>query len=305
MTEQQQMSPEEAKLRQEVAQEVYGDTVAADDLPLPATAVDSDANDDAADRDTAEAQPKDDDMWTGLNPALRDSFEAMRTKLEDIGTIATRLKQAESRIGGITNTLHEERKAREASTQRARQPEGKAAPTSEEIAAAAESDELLNELKEEFPAFADIIDAQTQKIADQQARIDDLEAKIGSNGGQGALTDKTLRQMREELRVEMRHPDWEQVVKSQEYDEWARTQPLDIIDKMNSDKAEDAIAVLDAYKAQTKGAKSPEQIENERKKRLSQSELPAQKSGRKPVVADDNLTDEQYRDKLEKELWQG
>ena len=164
---------------------------------------------------------------------------------------------------------------------------------------------MLNELKEEFPAFADIIDAQAQKIADQQARIDDLEAKIGSDGGQGALTDKTLRQMREELRVEMRHPDWEQVVKSQEYDEWARTQPLDIIDKMNSDKAEDAIAVLDAYKAQTKGAKSPEQIENERKKRLSQSELPAQKSGRKPVVADDNLTDEQYRDKLEKELWQG
>jgi hypothetical protein len=231
---------------------------------------------------------------------LRERFESMDKRLENYDAMTERVKQAESRIGGITNKLHE---AEEAATTIKKGKDD--APSEEDIAAAAESEESWTELVDEFPIWAEAIDkrlaVESAKYGKSLETIEGLKKKIDALVPGTGKED--LARVREELRVEIRHPDWEKTIKSKEYGEWFLKQPADIQAKGGSVKAADAIEVLDLHKDHTSGeGKTPAQIEAERKKRLTNSELPSGQH-RAPTISEDDMTEEEYRKKVGQEEW--
>ena len=284
--EERELTPEQAQEeRNEAAKAVFGDDAELDNLP--------DEPEEKL-RKEPDEEEEEEDPWAGVSPALREQFESMSKRLEDAATLAERLKQAESRIGGITNELHNAKQAAK---------EAEKAPTQKEIDAAAEDEESWNELKEEFPVWADAID---HRLAAESAKFKDLQEKIESLKMEYPTeeADKKLERMREELRVEIRHPGWEKTVRSKEYGEWFTKQPADIQEKANSIQSSDAIEVLDAYvKHKTKSGKTPAQIEEGRKKRLTNSELPSSSSRRVAKKSYDDMSDEEYRNKIADEVW--
>ena len=275
------MTEEEAQAeRDEIAAEVFGESPAVPSAPV------------------VEKEPEPDpdpepDPWAGVNPALRDQFESMGKRLEDYDTMAARLKQAESRIGGITNRLHEAE---------AKKKEADAAPTQEEIDAAAESEELLDELKAEFPVWGSVFDQHQARVENLNEKVDKLTEALGNNGNSG-LPDEKLSRMREELRVEIKHPDWENTVHSDEYRTWFSSQPAAVQEKANSVLSKDAIEVLDSFNKHIKSGGSLADIEDKRKKRLAGSQLPSPRGSRTVVKSNDDLTDDEYRDKVAAEFW--
>ena len=288
--EERELTPEQAQEeRTAAAKEVFGDDTELDNLPIePEEKLRQEP-----DEEEPEGEPEE-DPWAGVSPALREQFESMSKRLEQTSVLEQRLKQAESRIGGITNELHESKKALK---------EAEKAPTQKEIDAAAESQESWNELKEEFPVWADAIDhrlaAESAKFKDLQEKIESLKMEYPTDEA-----DKKLERMREELRVEIRHPGWEKTVRSKEYGEWFAKQPADIQEKANSIQSADAIEVLDSYvKHKAGGGKTPAQIEDGRKKRLTNSELPSSSSRRVAKKSYDDMSDEEYRDKIADEVW--
>jgi len=285
--EEKELTPEQAQEeRNAAAKEVFGDDTELDNLP--------DEPEEKVRQEPDKEEEEIDDPWAGVSPALREQFESMSKRLEDAATLAERLKQAESRIGGITNELHNSKKALK---------EAEKAPTQKEIDAAAEDEESWNELKEEFPVWADAID---RRLAAESAKFKDLQEKIESLKTEYPTeeADNKLERLREELRVEIRHPGWEKTVRSKEYGEWFTKQPADIQEKANSVQSSDAIEVLDAYvKHKKNGGKTPAQIEEGRKKRLTNSELPSSNSRRVAKKSYDDMSDEEYRNKIADEVW--
>lgn len=248
-----------------------------------------------------------DDPWAGVSPALRSQFESLRTKVADYDTIANRLKQAESRIGSITNQLHQAKKTADDA-----QKKLDSAPTPEQMQAAAESKKKWDSLKEDYPEWASVIDDrlnEERKIAqDAIKRSEQLEQKISSLENNVSKPDELaaakneIGRLREEIKIFIKHPDWETLKDDGDFQKFVASRP-DLLEKCKSVKSDDAIAVLDEFKA-AKNQKTPEQIAQERDDRLKRSAAPktTQQTNKKPA-SEDEMTNEEYRAKAIREKW--
>lgn len=79
---------------------------------------------------------------------------------------------------------------------------------------------------------------QQQAIAAERKRLEDERRKLQSE--------------REHAKVDAVHPGWRQIVRSPQFDEWFNKQPAAIQNLQNSSRAEDAIALIDAFKRDMK-----------------------------------------------------
>lgn len=292
MDENLEMNEEEKKIREELAAEVF------EGKPAPAAEPEKDEVETQDQGGTPEGQDRaanepEKDHWEGVPAVLKEQLEGITGQLTTLGSIENRLKQAERRIGSIQNEFHNAKQAAQ---------ETKEAPTKEEMAAAAETEEAWEDLKEEYPDWAQAIEA---KLAAQSADIkkhlpDVSEIRQSVSGIKDAMiTDAAL----ERRLVGFAHPGWESTVKSKEYTAWLSGQPADIQHKhYNGASADDAVFVLNKFKEFQSSKKSPEEIEAARNKRLDQSVMPGGKK-KKPPKSEADLSDQEFRAKLAKEYW--
>ena len=290
------MSPEEvAIMRSQVAAEVDADEpkdaspVVSDTKPA-VSQDDYSGNTDPGTGDSA----ADTDQWSGIDPSLRLRFEELSAKIEGFGTTETRLKQAESRIGALTNQLRDAAAAK-APGQQATGPD---LPSQGQMDAAANSTAEWKELEADFPEWAKAID---QRISALKAEIgtspqsptpgisrDDINAEIDSALEIRALTRE--------------FPDWKSTVKTASYKEWLPSLPPTEQAKHNSPKADDAIDLLRAFHKSRGTAKTATEIAEERRQRLITAQTPQGKSLRGPK-AEADLTEAEFRQHAAKEIW--
>jgi hypothetical protein len=259
-------------------------------------------------KETDDQKPKtevivEEDPWAGVNPTLKKEFEDLRTKAGGVDAMAERLKQAESRIGSITNQLHSEKKAAETVTLQ-NQP----APTKEQIAAAAQSDEEWNALKEEFPTWGSAVE---KKFASERAatleEIKALKSEISAlkSGVPSEEVGKKIEEVKIDLAkqmVSLSHKNWEQTVKTPEFGAWLNSQPAEIKQKCESWNIADAISVLDLFDG-SKKKKTAAEIAADRKERLNNSQNPSSGRVRQTAKLPDDMTDDEYRKEVARELW--
>lgn len=270
-----EMQEDERLMREEVAREVFGGE-----------------KDDVDDLETDETvETTDDDPWAGVNPVLRQTLESLQSRLGDIDTINTRLKQAESRIGGAERRLHEARIAAERVSD---------APTAEQLDKASRSAEKMTLLKEEFPEWADVLEDTrnelTGKTAELERRIPDVEALRGSiNEELESRVDAVRKEMAIEA-VRAVHEDLDEIKTSPLFADWVNKQPPDITEKLGSWKPSDAIKVLNSYKDFVANKRPTKTIAAERQQRLESAAADNRKNG-KPIKTKslDDMTDEEYR----------
>lgn len=264
-------------------------------------------NEETAEVITGKKEDEPVDPWAGVNPTLKAEFLTLKEKASLLDQVEARLKQAERRIGSVTNELHEANK-----TAAALKKQAEDAPTEEEIKAAAESDAEWEGLKEAYPEWAGILEKklalEANKTKKQLKEVEDLKNELATikekSGGQsGPSIDEIRADIRKDL-VSQRYPKWEEDVKSQNFGVWIKTQDEETIKKCNSDNPFDAIEVLDKFHNKTTGKnKSAAEIEADRKQRLKNSEVQSNGRVRQPAKKDDDMTELEYRQKAAKEVW--
>jgi len=279
------MTPEEIQeMRREVAKELAAEE-AGGARKLPETS--------GAEIKEPEVADQSGDPWAGVNPTLKIMFDNMQAKVSVLDETQTRLKQAESRIGAMSNEFHAAKKAVENLS---------LAPSKEQMAEAAKSEEEWEQLRGEFPEWADATDKRmnakiaalrkeftkgssgTDKAAEIQQEIAQLKA---------SLKDGTSVEVQKGI-VSYFYPDWEKTIANPEYSEWLKSQPEDLRSKIKSDKAVDAVAVLEAFEKSKSTARSVAEIADERKRRIKTAVNP-QGGKAVPVKSELDMTEAELR----------
>ena len=234
-----------------------------------------------------EPEPEAVDPWAGVPTALRSQIEMISGRLNGLGEIENRLKQTEKRLGGIQNDFYNsQKKAAEV-------------PTATEVAKAAKSSESWENLKTEFPDWADAIEG---KIAEKNANIPDIESLRAK-----VIELENRRQVAQESPedavryVEAWYPNFREIIRSSDYQRWLQTQP-EIIrkDAETSQSSSKAVAILDRYE---RSRNKTETIAASNKQKLEQAvDFPkAPKAPAKKSVED--MSEAEIRQQIQKELW--
>lgn len=279
-----ELSQEEVKLRAEVAAELEAEESGA--APVV----------DAGNVAAAKAKPTvQEDPWVGVNPALKQMFDEMSQKVNAATGNEERLKQAERRIGFLTTDLASAKKAAERVS---------TAPTAEQMAAAAKSDERWESLKADFPEWAEAFDGRFDRKLSEKAN--ELKAEINalkeSRGG-----DKTTEEVEaingkiQEAILTFAKPKWKQTIGSNEWKEWLALQPAETLSLTKSEFAVDAVTAISSFE-QAKAAPSASEIAAARKQRIREAVLP-QGGKAAPVKSEADLTRAELRASIGKEVY--
>lgn len=256
----------EAAWNEEAALLEAGDTSSADATAEPAepqqTDVDSLPTDEVDQKapDSPESAAEPEDPYEGLPPAAAERLRALERDnqafREANQQLLQRVSSSEGRFAAIQREFQQARQA-------AASVPAQDAPTQTEMAAAAKNPEKWEALKKDFPEWADameeFVSVKLSSVAPQTPGIDPrVVAKFVHD--QVAQSESRFDRRLKEARIEGKYPDWIDLVNSPEFSEWAISQPPEIAQLAHSDKADDAIRMLDMYhEAKQKSAASIKQ----------------------------------------------
>ena len=267
-----EMTPEEVKAyRAELAAEME-----AEESGKPV--VDAEPAEKPKEPEPEKEPEKEPDPWEGVPEAIKSQFT----------TQETRLKQAESRIGALTNELHAANKAA---------TEAETAPTKEQMAEAAKSDEDWEELKEDFPEWASAIEGRLKKMGGMDQEVFDAKIEKIKEDMEGETEAKI-----EKAILTFAHPEWETTVAEPEYAEWLKTQDEETLEKVKSPRAIDAINILDKYAETRETLKTAAEIASARKERIKKSVTPTGGKADAPKSETD-MSEAELRSKIGKEVF--
>lgn len=224
-------------------------------------------------------EPKAADPWKGVSPAIKEQFEGMSKRLETLDQLTNRMKTAEGRVSALQSELAKQ------ATQDVKK--SSAAPSAKQVDAA-QTDAEWEELKEDFPEWANALE---KRIA---ATKEDVKSLISRE--QTRMTEEVERRI-----VAIKHPDYQKTIQDPEFRTWFQAQPAELQKLANSMRAEDAIRVLDGY-AKAKG--NPGSKLQERKRRLQAAATVPRGSIQKPIKSEADMSEEELRQKIASEIWE-
>jgi hypothetical protein len=303
-TEELKNDQEENDFREEMAQKLWSSGEGADVETVAAGRDDTPELEPKNDKPVADSQTQgagDDELnddQAGEVPALGDLTQALNALRETVGGLDYRMKQTESRVGSIQNSIRDQVAAAKEASERVGD-----SPSKQEIADASGSKEKWAELKEEYVEWADVMDAIEERFeirGESKTKLEQERDRLN--------TDFTKALNRQQLETEIKfvslaHKDWRQIDDSQEFKDWLKNAPEDIQQRSGSSNSEDIIYVLDQYKGsleptgekENSGEKDPARIKQERRARLERSqEIKKGTKTPKPKSVED-MTEEELR----------
>lgn len=185
------------------------------------------------------------DPFEGLPEAVKArllKLDALEAQVAEIPKLVQNVKTAEGRVAAMQREMDVAKQAAKAVGN---------APSNAQIAAAKQSTEKWDLLKQEFPEWADAtaeyVSAALAGISPQQAStLDPTEVQ--------RLIDSRLETERvelqravEEAKVEGKYENWKEIVKGDEFMSWFDAQPEDVQALAQSSKGRDAVRMLDLF----------------------------------------------------------
>ena len=228
-----------------------------------------------------EADEVDDNM-----ASLFAKIDSLAKKVDTIESYGERIQQTEYRIGALTNVAAKT-KTQEDETLK-KELDGKKA------ASKIKADESWEAYQKEFP---DMAEAVSGKLNEGLSEIESLKSKMESV--------RTPAGENLEVRLTtLLHPDWKNIVKSDDYKSWLEKQPEDIQTKAkHGQTADEAVYVLDKFK--TKGGITPGQLEASRRNRLESLSTDKRRkttqSTRQKTEAE--MSDDELRESVRREVF--
>jgi len=250
-----------------------------DDRPKPAA---------KADEPTSKQEPKDEEEF---DPRALAKAVAMLD-----ANIKSKFRDIDGKFGGLSQqftTFKTEVAAARTPVQTADE-----APSKGQIAAASANSAKWNQLKDDFPEWADAIEERLSSLMPKQeakpakAETPAVEQKPVSDP---RVDDMSLQL--ETMRTKEAHPDLKEIVDSDGWKVFMAGLPAQLQMLASSRKAEDAIFLLDHYKSSTT-QKSSTQLAAERQGKLRNAVNPVrgQATPRRSVVSLDDMSEEQLFD---------
>lgn len=217
-----------------------------------------------------EPQKTEEDPWKDVHPTVKAQFDSVNSRLQSLDRIEQQQRNLQGVLGGINTQLKTALAAAKAVKE-----SGGEAPTQAQVKAAAVSPEKLAAMKEDFPEVAELIDQMEKRVAAVEAAkapavdVEALREEIRKEYDE-RLTKAELRaeESRQLASIDAKHPNWEAVIKTPEFDAWWAKQPQDIKALSASRQASDVIRVLDAYSEQQKKAQADAEAKAKAEARL-------------------------------------
>lgn len=214
--------------------------------------------------DPADAPQPSDEPAPTSEQVLLDKIAGLEAML---GQVTQRLRNAEGHIGGLGSQLKQQLATAQQVTAK-----GGDAPTAGEIRAAQSNPEAMARLKADYPEFADAMESALNE------RLSALEQKLQQSQqpaqAQPGVSPDEIAKLRHEMAVEVRHPGWQDRVRTPEFVGWLQRQAREVQLLAASESPQDAIRLLDLHSEATKAAAS------QRTQRLnSAAAIPSGRSG--------------------------
>lgn len=231
------------------------------------TTLKSDADVEKVDAEKAdlEPEPAPEQKPEPLSPEMQAIVDSVNKLTSNLTGMEDRIKQAERRVGGISNEVHA---AKEAAAIQAK------VPTPEAVAEAAKNEEAWEDLQKDFPSWADAINAKIKTQTSNFVSVSDFESLRDSISKNPTVDTSQL----ETRLVGLIHPDWKQITQDPKYASWLNVQSDDVKFKAyKGTTAEEAIDVFNQFKAHKTEALNPNalaevnQIKAQRKDQLKSS----------------------------------
>lgn len=249
------------------------------DTPAP-------AEDQAAAQAAAAPTQEPEDPFAGLPPAVKAQLAKIDELAQANAQLLHHVKTAEGRVAAMQREFQQARAA-----QTAVAPQD--APSQGQMAAAANSPEKWEQLKQDFPEWAG---AMEEYVAAQLGSVRSNAAGLSPEQVQQALAQQRAEiqaEMQRELnyaRVEGKHENWRDEVNTPEFAAWFSMQAPEVRALADSPNAKDAIRMLDMYQDAKKRPAS--EIRQERGARLAAAAT-VRPGATKPAKSLDDMTPEE------------
>ena len=183
--------------------------------------------------------------------------------------LSGRLRNIEGHIGGLKHNLSQLSTAAKAAEE-----QGADAPTKAQMSEAKQSGAKLAALKEDFPEWAEALE-ETLSAVNSRPQLDEgaINQRIQSIEENSRAEIQKARQL---ARLDNAFPDWEQTINSEQYNTWLSNQPHDIQALTSSEKATDALKVLNAYADSTQASNPDLTAQSRQRNRLESAVTPTQ-----------------------------
>lgn len=258
------------------------------------------AAEEAAARDAAEKE------WDGVPAKVRQTLEAISGRVGKIDMIEQRLKSEEGRAGAALKGIQDIKTSMEAA--KAVTKAGGDAPSQQQIAAAAEDDAAWKQLKDEFPEWVTgtekFVEARISKFASTlpASNIDGIKQELSGTVTEivAKATSEAKAEARELAKIDRKHENWEDDIYTDpvsrtlkpEFVAWESKQPPEVRALANSNRASDAIKMLDAFYADRK-AVADATAKSQRNKTLVERAITPK--GVSSASSNRNLTEEEAK----------
>ena len=225
------------------------------------------------------------DIWAQAPEEARSAYEQAVAEQE-------RLRHSVHSNAGRVSAL--QRKINELESQLGRQVQSAAAPsgapTAQEINDAMQTPESWASFTEEYPEVARAVDG---RISREIARLEQTLNPLREQVVRQQQNEARQFQQSQESELAKAHPNWKQTINTPEFQAWFQGQPTSIQTLVESDYADDAIALLnfDSSSMRERGAPSTgrvSEIQAARQRRLEQStETTGKRGAQRPLDEDD------------------
>ncbi len=272
------------KIWEQLDAEESGRAPAADAEP-PANDAPASASTDPAPAANHNADPA--DATKGGDAAAPTGDQVLLDKIAGLETmlsqVTQRLRNAEGHIGGLGSQLKQQLQTAQQVSSR-----GGDAPTATEIRDAQRNPEAMARLKSDYPEFAEAMESALNE------RLSSLEQRLAQQQqpAQAGVTPQEMQRLRSEMAVEVRHPGWQDRVRTTEFMGWLQRQPREVQMLAASDSPQDAVRLLDLHTEATSSAST------QRTQRLnSAAAIPSGRSGAnvRQKAVEDMTPDEYWR----------
>lgn len=273
---------------QDEAQKIWDQLDAEETGRAPAAALEPQSDEltpeanptDAAPAEQAGALPVSEEEAKTSEQALMDKIAGLETMLSQV---TQRLRNAEGHIGGLGSQLKQQQQVAAQVTAK-----GGDAPTATEIRDAQKNPEAMARLKADYPEFADAMEsALNERLSSLEHQ---LKQQLQQQPAQPGVTAEEIAQLRSEMYVEVKHPGWQDRVRTPEFMGWLQRQPREVQMLAASESPQDAVRLLDLHSNAVNSSAS------QRTQRLnSAAAIPSGRPGanvRQKAV--DDMTPEEY-----------
>lgn len=174
--------------------------------------------------------------------ALLDRIAGLESALNQT---TQRLRNAEGHIGGLNSQLKQQLQTAHQVTS-----QGGEAPSAKQIAEAQKSSKAMENLRRDYPEFAEAMDAALEeRLQEVVKRIPQQPQPVQA---QPSVTADDLNRLQAEFAVEVRHPGWKETVTQPVFRGWLERQPREVQMLAASASPQDAVRLLDLYADGTK-----------------------------------------------------